>query len=148
MKKLSLGWVPLITMMGIASCSNADGNYQEKYNSLLLAYNKQVYRINMLSNQNRQYHAEIVQLEDELDTLKRTIRNKSRYAQINKLYDDEKAKNKRLSEELSLVQIEADTLYKNIEALIKYLEPKLPNVTIAIREDDNITVNGVKLIKE
>ena len=146
-KKLNLAWAPLIAMIGIASCSNADGNYQEKYNNLLLAYNKQVYRNSMLSAQNRQYHADIVQLEDELDTLKRTIRSKSTYAQINKLYDDEKAINRRLEERLTLVEIEANTLYKNIKAMITYLEPKLPNVTIAIGDDDNITVNGVKLIK-
>lgn len=148
MKKINLAWAPLIAMMGIASCSNADGNYQERYNKLLLAYNKQVYMNGELAKANRQYHADIVQLEGELDTLKRTIRNKSRYAQINKLYDDEKAKNKILSEELSLIKIEADTLYENIEELIKYLKPKLPNVTIAIGNDDNITVNGAKLIKD
>lgn len=147
MKKISLAWVPLITMMGIASCSNADINYQEKYNNLLLAFNKQVYQNGELARQNREYHAEIVQLEGDLDTLKRTIRNKSPYAQINKLYDDEKAINKRLKEEITLLEIEANTYYKNIKALISYLEPKLPNITIKIGKDDNITIDGVKLVK-
>ena len=147
MKKVSLAWVPLITMMGIASCSNADGSYQERYHALVLQFNKVVYQKNELAKKNREYTAEIFQLEDELDTLKRTIRNKSPYAQINKLYDDEKAINKRLREDLALVEIEANTYYKNIKALISYLEPKLPNITIAVGNDDNITVNGVKLVK-
>ena len=145
--KIKLGWVPLITMMGMASCSNADGNYQEKYNELVLHFNKVLYQKNALAKKSNEQTAEIIRLEDELDTLKRTIRSKSTYAQINKLYDDERAINRRLREDLTLLEIEANTLYKNIKAFISYLEPKLPTITIAIGDDDNITVNGVKLIK-
>lgn len=147
MKKVNLAWVPLITMMGIASCSNADGNYQEKYHALVLNFNKVVYQKNELAKKNREYTVEIGQLEDELDTLKRTIRNKSKYAQINKLYDDEKAKNKKLDEEVKLLEIEANVLYENLYALVKYVVPKITNVTIKLGDDDNVTINGVKLVK-
>ena len=146
MKKANV-WVPLITMMAMASCSNADGSYQEKYHKLVLEYNRVVYQKNELYKKNREYTADIVQLEGELDTLKRTIRNKSKYAQINKLYDDEKAKNKKLNEEVLLLETEANVLYQNLYSLIKFVVPKIPNFTIKLGDDDNVTVNGVKLVK-
>ena len=148
----NMAFTTLIIGMIIASCSSAD-NYRALYHALKTEYQKLDQKYVKVSQDNERLraeniddHAEIKRLSDELETLKRTITTKSPYAQILKLYNDQKKYNERLKEDLSLLDIEADILLEDLKALVKYTDPKIPAVKIALDKNENVTIDGILLV--